>query len=188
MQFLLWHPLLFFWNITGYGGTGFAIIGVCASAFYILITRVMAEIPGHKYGNAVVWWIIFFVFHFYGVAIYWLYDFAVSNLTSRYLQGRKVKFAKLDSGSIEKYLAHAENRQEMTQTVSREIDELTEEGSFDEALEIVRKLREIFLKENNRQAVDRFDVLVEQIAEKQIRYKSNLHAQSGSDEYGSGSG
>lgn len=130
---------------------------MCAFAGYPIITRLIAEIPSQKWGRLYFWWSFFFVFHLYGVVIYFFIDKFGENFIWRMRKIRYIEYP--DALAIE----NNKSISELISTAEKafpSIADLIKEDRLDDAESQCLELREEFLDFKKPRKIDQIDLLL----------------------------
>jgi hypothetical protein len=74
-----------------------AVLGV---PLWVLIARFLAEVPGNKVGKTHFWWLIFAVFHVWGLLSYLIFEKIIVNYVLRRRAAKRLEFADRTPESI----------------------------------------------------------------------------------------
>jgi len=104
--FVEWHPVFYLYQMgsqydpndigTG-GGLAISILGI---AVLFGLTRAMAELPGRRHGNMLLWWMIFTGLHIFAIPVYIVYEIVMNATRKHYQDRRQTQFADRTASEI----------------------------------------------------------------------------------------
>lgn len=76
----MWHPIVWLFLQTlrykdvTFEAPGWIVASIFLITLWVVLARFLAEVPGLKTGQMLLWWFIFAVFHIFGIIIYIILD------------------------------------------------------------------------------------------------------------------